>query len=240
MFQFSSVQSLSCVQLFETDGLEHARLPCPSPSPRACSNSCPLSWWCHPTISSSVASFSSCLLSFPASVSWHFTSGGESIGASAPASVLPVNIKNWFPFELTGLIFLKSKGLSRVFFNTTIQKHQFFGAQPSLWSNSHIHTWVYIYIHTHIYIFFAPVFCWNLLPRWLSLCKSVSGLCICWVSTFLKKNLYIYIFYFLIVARGVRAGFLAFLIPQPISRSVCLLLGARVGRIPLRSWGSWR
>ena len=104
------------------------------------------SWWCHPTISSSVAPFSSCCHSFPGSgsflMSWLFTSGSRSIGASASASVLPMNIQNWFPLGLTGLIFLQSKGLSRVFSSTTLQKHQFFGSQPSLWSNSHIHTWL--------------------------------------------------------------------------------------------------
>ena len=111
----------------------------PSPTPRIYSNSCPLSWWCHPIISSSVP-FSSCPKSFPASgsflMSQLLTSGGQSIGASA--SVLPMNIQDWFPLGWTGWISLQSKGLSRVFSNTTVQKHQFFGAQPSLWSNSHI------------------------------------------------------------------------------------------------------
>ena len=97
-----------------------------------CSNSCPLSWWCHPTILSSVIPFSSCLQSFPASgsfpMSQFFTSGGQSIGVSASASVLPMNIQDWFPLGLTGLVSLQSKGLSRVFSNTTVQKHQFFGA----------------------------------------------------------------------------------------------------------------
>ena len=124
-------------------GLQHARLPCPSPSLGACSNSCPLSWWCHPTISSSVVPFSSCLQSFPAlgsfPVSQLFTSGGQSIGSSA--STLPMNIQGWFPLGLTGLISLLSKGLSRVFFNTTVRRHQFFDAQPFLLSSSHIHTW---------------------------------------------------------------------------------------------------
>ena len=117
--------------------LQHTRLPCPSPSRGACSSSHPLSWWCHPIISSSVIPFSSCLQSFSSSgsflMSWLFASGGQSIGASASASVLPVNIQDWFPFRLTGLISLQSKGLSRVFSNTTVQKHQFFDAQPSLW-----------------------------------------------------------------------------------------------------------
>ena len=113
-------------------GLQHARLPCPSPSPGACSNSCPLSQWCHPTISSSVIPFS-CLQSLPASGSFHpsqfFPSGGQSIGVSALASVLPVNIQDLFPLGLTCLISLVSKGLPRVFSNTTVQKHQFFGTQ---------------------------------------------------------------------------------------------------------------
>ena len=117
-------------------GLQHARLPCPSLSPGVCSNSCPLSLWCQPTISSSVSPFSFCPQSFPALgsflVSWLFASGGQSIGASAPASVLPVNIQGWFPLELIGLISLQSRGFSRVFSNTTVQKHQFFSAQLSL------------------------------------------------------------------------------------------------------------
>ena len=124
---------------------QHARLSCPSPTSRACSNSCQLSWWCHPTISSSLVLFSSCPWSFPESrsspMSWMFASGGQSIGASASVSVLPMNIQDWFPLGLTGLISLQSKGLSRVFSNTTVQKHQFFGTKPSSWSNSHIHTW---------------------------------------------------------------------------------------------------
>ena len=127
-------------------GLQHTRLPCPSPTPGACSNSCPLSQWCHPTISSSVLPFSSCLQSFPASgsfpVSRFFRSGGQSTGASASASVLPMNIQGWFPLQLTCLISFQSKGLSRVFSNTTVQKHQFFSAQPSSQSNSHTHTWL--------------------------------------------------------------------------------------------------
>ena len=106
--------------------LQHIRLPCPSPTPRACSNSCPLSCWCHPTISSSVTPFSSCLRSFPESGSFQmnqfFTSGGRSIGASASASVLPMNIQGWSPLGLTVLISLQSKGLSRVFANNTFQK----------------------------------------------------------------------------------------------------------------------
>ena len=123
----------------------HARPPCPSPTPGAFSNSRASSQWCHTIISSSVVPFS-CLQSFPASgfflMSQLFPSGGQSIGASASASVLPMNIQAWFPLGLTGLIALQSKGLSRVFSNTTVQEHQFSGAQPSLWSKSHIRTWL--------------------------------------------------------------------------------------------------
>ena len=123
-------------------GLQHARLPCLLPTPRACSNSCPSSQWCHPTTSCSVIPFS-CFQSFPASESFpmnqFFASSGQGIGASA--SVLPMNIQGWFPLGLTGWISLQSKGLSRVFSNTTVQKHKFFSAQPSSQSNSHIHTW---------------------------------------------------------------------------------------------------
>ena len=111
----------------------------------ACSDSCPSSWWCHPAILSSVVPFSSHLQSFPASGSFPmsqlFASGGQRTGVSASVSVLPMNIQDWFPLGWTGWISLQSKGLSRVFSNTTVQKHQFFGAQLSLWSNSHIHTW---------------------------------------------------------------------------------------------------
>ena len=120
---------------------QHTRLPCPSPSPRACSNSCPLSWWCHPTMSSSVMRLSSSLQSLSAlgsfPMSQFFQLGGQSIRASASASVLPMNIQDQFLLWLTGLISLQFKGLWRVFSNTTVQKHWFFGAQPSLWSNSH-------------------------------------------------------------------------------------------------------
>ena len=126
--------------------LQHARTPCPSPTPRVYSNSCPLSQWCHPTILSSVIPFSSCLQSFPASGSFQmsqlFTSAGQTIGVLPSTSVLPVNTQDWFPLGWTGWISLQSKGLSRLFSNTTVQKHQFFGAQLSLQSNSHIHTWL--------------------------------------------------------------------------------------------------
>ena len=140
----SVVQSSNFLQ---PHGLQHASIPCPSLSPGTFSNSCPLSQWCHPTISSSFVPFSSCLQSFPVSgsfsVSWLFISGGQSIGASASASVLPMNnIQGWFPLGWTGWISLQSKGLLRVFSNTTVQKHQFFSTQPSVWFNSHIHTWL--------------------------------------------------------------------------------------------------
>ena len=124
---------------------QHGRPPCPSPTPRACSNSCPSRRGCHPTISSSVVPFSSCLQSFPASGSFQmsqlFTSGGQTIGVSVSASVLPMNIQDWIPLGWTGWISLQSKGFSRVFSNTTVQRHQFFGPQASLWSSSNIHTW---------------------------------------------------------------------------------------------------
>ena len=140
------VHSLSHVQLCWLHGLQGIGLLCPSLSPRVCSNSCPLSlWWCL-IISSSVTPFSSCPLSFPASesfpVSQLFTSSGQSIGTSASASVLLMNIQGWFPLGLISLISLQPKGFSGVFSSTVIQKHQFACAQPSLWSISHIHTWL--------------------------------------------------------------------------------------------------
>ena len=126
--------------------LQHARLPCPSPTHRPHSNSCPLSQWCDPTISPSVIHFSSYHQSFPESGSFPMSrfliSGGQSIGASAWASVLPMSTQDWSPLGWTGWISLQSKGLSRVFSNTTVQKHQFFGTQLSLWFNSHIYTWL--------------------------------------------------------------------------------------------------
>ena len=136
--EFSSVQfSRSVVSdSLRPHGQKHARPPCPSPIPRAYSNSCPLSWWCHLTISSSVVPFSSCLLSFPASGSFQmsqfFTSGGHSIGVSASTWVLPINTQDWFPLAWMGWISLQSKGLIRVFSSTTVQKYQFFSAQLSL------------------------------------------------------------------------------------------------------------
>ena len=141
---FSSVQLLNHVWLLATWWTAARRLSCPSPTPRTCLDSCPSSWWCHPTISSSVAPFFSCVQSFSASgsfpVSQFFASSGQSIEASA--SVFPMNIQGWFPLGLTGWISLQSRGLSRIFSNITVQKHQFFGAQPSLWTNSHIRTWL--------------------------------------------------------------------------------------------------
>ena len=123
--------------------LQHARPPCPSPSPRVHSDSCPSSQWRHPTISSSVVPFSSCPESLPASESFPmsqlFAWGGQNTGVSALALFLPKKSQGWSPSEWTGWISFQSKGLSRVFSNTTVQKHQFFSAQPSLWPNSHIH-----------------------------------------------------------------------------------------------------
>ena len=144
----SSVQ-FSCSVVSDSlrhHGLQDARPPCPSSTPGACSNSCPSSQWCHPTTSSSVIPFSSYLQSCPASgsfpMSQHLASGGQSIGVSASASVLPMNIQYWFPLGWTGWISLQSKGLSKVFSNTTVQKQQFFSSQISLESNAHIHTWL--------------------------------------------------------------------------------------------------
>ena len=131
---------------FQPHGLKHARLPCPSPTPGVYLNSCPLSRWCHPTISSCVIPFSSRLQSFSASgsfqVSQFFASGGQSIRVSASASVLPMNIQDWFPLGWTAWVSLQTKGHSGVFSNTAVQKHQFLGAQLSLESSSHIHTWL--------------------------------------------------------------------------------------------------
>ena len=141
--KFSSVaQSCPTLQSHEP---QHARPPCPSPTSGVHPNPCPLSWWCHPTILSSVIPFSH-LQSFPASgffqMSQFFTSGGQSTGVSASTSVLPMNIQDWIPLGWTGLISLQSKGLSRVLPSTIVQKHKFFSTQPSIWSNSHIHTWL--------------------------------------------------------------------------------------------------
>ena len=147
-FQFSSVQFSRKVisNYLQPHGLQHARPPCPSPTPRVYSNSCPLSRWCHPTISFSVIPFSSHFQFFPASgsfqISQFFTSGGWSIGVSASTSVLPMNIQDWSPLGWTSWMSLQSKGLSRVFSDTTVQKEQFIGAQPSLQFISHIQTWL--------------------------------------------------------------------------------------------------
>jgi len=142
----SSVQfSCSVVSdCFWPHGLQHARLPCPLPTPRACSHSRPSSRWCHPTISSSFVPFSSCLQSCPAPRSFPMVSSlhGQSIGTSASASVFPMNIQDWFPLGWTGWISVQSRGLSGVFSNTTVQKHQFFSAQLPLWSNFLIHAWL--------------------------------------------------------------------------------------------------
>ena len=144
---FSSVQfSHSVVSgSLQPHESQHARPPCPPPAPGVHSDSRPSSWWCHPAISSSVIPFSSCPQSLPASESFPvnqlFAWGGQTTGVSALASVLPKITQDWSPLEWTGWISLQSKGLSRVFSNTTLQKHQFFGAQLSSQSNSHIHTW---------------------------------------------------------------------------------------------------
>jgi len=160
-------------------GLRHGRLPCLWLSLRACSNSCLLSWWSHLTTLSSVIPFSSCLQSFSASESFLMSllliSGAPSTGASASASVFLMNIQDWFPLDWTGWISLLSKGLSRVFSNNTVQKHQFFGAQPSLWSNSHIHIrllekpialtiWTFVFsymLNNNTYIFYVWCLMWK-------------------------------------------------------------------------------
>ena len=156
----SSVQ-FSCSVVSDSvrpHGLQHSRLPCPSPAPRVCSNSCPLSWWYHPAVSSSVIPFSSCLQSFPASgsfpVSQFFPSGGQNIGASASATVLPMNIQDWSPLEWTGWISVQSKGLSRVFSSTTLQKHPLFRSQllsvrPTLSFSYCVHTSTLYYLRLY-------------------------------------------------------------------------------------------
>ena len=143
--QFSSVQSLSRVRLFATPWMQYTRPPCPSPTLRVYPNPCPSSQWCHPAISSSVIPFFSCLQTFPTSGSFQmsqlFATGGQNIGVSALTSDLRMNTQDWFPLEWTGWISLQSNRLSRVFSNTTVQKHQFFCTQLSSQSNFHIHTW---------------------------------------------------------------------------------------------------
>ena len=142
LYQFSCSVVSDSLRPYES---QHARPPCPSLTPRVHSNSCPSSWWCHPAISFSVIPFSSCSQSLPASGSFPMsqlvTWGGQSTGVSASVLVLPMNTQDWSPLGWTGWISLQSKGLSRVFSNTTVQKHQFFGAQLSSHSNSPIHTW---------------------------------------------------------------------------------------------------
>ena len=142
LVQFSRSVMSDSLQPHES---QHARPPCPSPTPGVHSDSRSLSQWCHPAISSSVVPFSSCPQSLPASVSFPmsqlFAWGGQSTGVSALAWVLSMNTQGWSPLEWIGWISLQSEGLTRVFSNTTVQKHQFFGAQPSSQSNSHIHTW---------------------------------------------------------------------------------------------------
>ena len=156
-----------------TLGLQHFRLPCHSLSPRVCSNSCPLSRWYHPIISFSAAPFSSSPLSFPASgsfpMSWLFTSGDQSIRASASASVLPMNIQGWFPLGLTDLISLLSKGLSRVFSSIIIQKNQLLNTQPSLWSNSHIYPYMTAGKNMALII-------------WTFVCKMMSLILLCYLG----------------------------------------------------------
>ena len=141
--QFSSVQFRCSVM---SDSLQpresqYARPPCPSPTPGVYPNPCPSSWWCHPTILSSVGPLSSCPQSFPASGSFQM-SQLFAWGTGASGSVIPMNIQGWFPLELTSLISLLYKELSRIFSRTAVRKHQFFNAQCSLWFNSHIHTWL--------------------------------------------------------------------------------------------------
>ena len=150
--------------------LQHARLPCPSLSPEIYSNPCPLSQWCYPAISYSVIPFCSCLQSFPTSESFQmsqfFASGGQSVRVSASASVRPMKIQDWFPLGLTGLIPLQSKGLSRVFSNTVVQKHQLFSAQLSSWSNSSIHDyWKTIDLTIRIFVGKVISLFFNMLSR---------------------------------------------------------------------------
>ena len=170
---FSSVQSLSHVWLIVTPWTAARQASLSITSSQSFSNSCPLSQWCHPTISSSVIPFS-CLRSFPTSrsfpMSQFFTSGGQSIRVSASPSVLPMNIQDWFPLGWTGWISLQSKGFSRVFSSTTVQKHQFFSAQLSSWSNSPIHTWL---LENHSFDY--TDLCWQSnFPAFLICCLGLS------------------------------------------------------------------
>ena len=142
-YQFSQFSHSVLSDSLQPHGLQHARPPCPSPAPEVYSNSCPLSQWCHPTISSSVVPFSSCLQSFPDQGLFKRISFLNQVAKVFEFQLhLPMNIQDWFPLGWTGWISLQSKGLSRIFSNTAVQKHQFFGAQLSLYSNSHIHTWL--------------------------------------------------------------------------------------------------
>ena len=178
-------------------GAKH-QLPCPSPTPGACSNSCPLSQWCYLAISSSVIPFSSCSQSFPASGSFPmsqlFASGAQSIGVSASASLFSMNIQDRFPLGWTGLISLLSKGLSRVFSNTTVQKHQFFSAQLCYWSNSHTHTWPlekpWLWLDEPLSSAHMPA-CWQIshipsrlekYPSWYGIPRSKRGITPIWSS----------------------------------------------------------
>ena len=169
------VQSLSHVRFFATwpHELQHARPPCPSLTPGVYPNPCPLSQWCHPTISSSLVPFSVCLQSFPASGSFPmrqvFTSAGQSIGASASASVHPVSIQGWFPLGMTGVISLQSKGLSRSFYSTMVQKYQVFSTQSCLWFNSHIHTWLLEKLQLWLYRHLSAKWCLCFLECYLGL-----------------------------------------------------------------------
>jgi len=153
--------------LLQLHELQHTRLPCLPLSPRISSDLCPLNWWCSLTISSSATPFSFGLQSFPSlgsfPMSWLFVSGGQSTGDSA--SFLPMNIQDWFPLGWAGLVSLQSKGFSRVFSNPTVQKHQFFSTQHSLWSNSHIHTWKTITLTLQIFVSKMMSLLFNVLSR---------------------------------------------------------------------------
>ena len=154
----ASVQLVQSLDSLRPRGLQHARLPCPSPTPGACTNSYPLNWWCHPIISSSVVPFSSCLQSSPElgsfPMSQLFASSGQSIGASTSTSILPVNIQDWFPLGLTGWISFLSKGLSRVFSSTTVRRHQFFEFFQDI--NSLVLSFLYSLTHTSIQLLEKP------------------------------------------------------------------------------------
>ena len=170
----------------QSHGLQYTWLPCPSPSPGVSSNSCPLSRWCYPTISSSAARFS-CTESFPASGSFPtsqvFESGGQSIGAPVSASAISINIQGWFPFRFTSLISLLSRGLSNVF-SSTIWKHQFFGAEPSLWPNSHICIWLLVWLP------YIAVNIWTLVGKVMSLLFNTLSR---FVIAFLRRSKHLWI-----------------------------------------------